>query len=114
MNFKQFKSNFISAINKLNIPQNDKNAIIDILSFINTDNKTETNNSVSINNISNTKIIKWDNDEIFNDTVRVRITALNPNTNINIKDIIIDNNNNKYKVISFEANNKVVLLQSIK
>lgn len=119
MNFTDFKTRFTAAINKLALPQNDKYALLEILNYLNgKDEYIEVKSSATARSKSlptgeqsrENVIIHWDNNDTYDDDVRVRTTALKANGDIKLGDVIIDNNNVKRRVVSFESNNKVVVL----
>lgn len=122
MNFTDFKTRFTAAINKLALPQNDKYALLEILKYLNSkdesiDNKpsvTTRSKSPSTGEQSKSNsVIVWDNNEKYDEDVRVRTTALKADGNVKVGDTVIDNNKVKRRIVSLESNDKVAVLTKI-
>lgn len=122
MNFTDFKTRYTAAINKLALSQNDKYALLEILNYLGDNSEAriikqkETPKAKSPSTGEQSKsnsVIIWDNNEKYDDDVRVRTTALKADGNVKVGDTVIDNNKVKRRIVSLESNNKVAVLTKI-
>lgn len=122
MNFTDFKTRYTAAINKLALSQNDKYALLEILNYLGDNSEAriikqkeapKAKSSSTGEQSKSNSVIVWDNNEKYDEDVRVRTTALKADGNVKVGDTVIDNNKVKRRIVSLESNNKVAVLTKI-